>query len=81
MELRLSHTIIMISHQIHMLPQTLQPHAKALPTNQLIVHFMSSTTHNSLIPQHLNIHDIILYALKGKSVKHITNSTIIVFPV
>jgi len=39
-------------------------HANAPPTNQSIVHFMLSTKYNSLIPSHLNIHNIIPQAIK-----------------
>jgi len=69
-----THGITSISYHIHVSHtkttcyiNTSQSHANAPPTNQSIVHSMSSTTYNSLIPSHLNIHNIIPQALKRET--------------
>jgi len=57
-----THTMSMFPHQNLMLSQRITISCKCT-TNQFTLHFMSSTTYNSIIPSYLNIHNIIYLRL------------------
>ena len=53
------------SYHIHVISMHHNSYANTPPTSPSMVHFMSNTTYNSLIPSHLSMHNIMPQAIKG----------------